>query len=98
MHDRHQASGLILHLAKDISVQELIAELALRIILLAQLNKFRHLFVAGLECLPGEMVNSFPQCGRALNGASSFSITGSSLLTAGQSCFQVKWIVTQGCL
>src|SRR5438876_1014957 len=36
----------------------------------------------------GEIVNSFPQCGRALNGASSFSMTGSNFLTAGQSCFQ----------
>src|SRR3954451_22496024 len=44
-----------------------------------------------------EVVNNFPQCGRALNGASSLSMTGNSLLTAGQSGFQVKWMVTQSC-
>src|SRR5580765_1426238 len=41
------------------------------------------------------IVNSFPQCGRAPNGASSRSITGSNLLTAGQSGFSVKWMVTE---
>src|SRR5271167_3807836 len=45
----------------------------------------------------GDMVKSLPQWGRAWNAESSFSIMGKSLLTAGQSCFQVKWMVTQGC-
>src|ERR1700730_14376763 len=38
----------------------------------------------------GLMVNSFPQCGRALNGASSLSMIGSRFWTADQSGFQVK--------
>ena len=45
----------------------------------------------------GSIMNSLPQCGRTLNGDSSRSITGSSRLTAGQSCFHVKWIATDGC-
>src|SRR5258706_13056713 len=45
----------------------------------------------------GDVLNSFPQCGRASNGANSFSINGNSILTAGQSCFQLKWMFTQGC-
>lgn len=75
--------------AENVRIQELIAEFALRIVLLAQLNKVRQ-FPTNRFQFAGGVANSFPQCGRASNGANSFSIAGNSLPTAGQSCFQVK--------
>ena len=43
------------------------------------------------------MANSLPQWGRAWNGSSAASISGSNRRTAGQSFFQVKWMPITSC-
>jgi hypothetical protein len=74
-------------LIKDVLIQELISEFSLRVKFLAQSNELRRFLFTRFSSL-GAVVNSFPQCGHASNGASSLWMIGDSLLTAGQSGFQ----------
>src|SRR6266478_3095129 len=75
--------------AEHIRIQEVIVKLSLGVEPPAHAINSGSFSYRESKCA-GAIVKSFPQWGRAWNGASSFSITGSNLLTAGQSGFSVK--------
>ena len=77
-------------LAEDCAVEELVPELTRRIILPRQRLKVRQFFVERLDQREPSIVNTFPQCGRASNGARDDSICGKRRFTSGNSGFQVK--------
>src|SRR6266436_820180 len=65
--------------AEDVRAQEFIAEFSVRVVLLAQLDKVGHFPINSVQ-LRRWHCKYLSQCGRALNGANSFSMSGISIL------------------